>query len=42
MKKKNIIAIVILILIIIVVIYQFSKPKNPMDIYNTGTLNANS
>ena len=42
MKNKNIIAIVILILIIIIVIYQFSKPKNPLEIYNMGTLNANS
>jgi preprotein translocase subunit SecG len=42
MKKKNIIAIVILILIIVVVLYQFSKAKNPMDIYSTGSLNINS
>tara|TARA_R110000751_G_scaffold12214_2_gene42102 strand:- start:1779 stop:1907 length:129 start_codon:yes stop_codon:yes gene_type:complete len=42
MKKKNKIAIVILILIIIVVIYQFSKPKNPMEVYSAGTLNPNS
>jgi len=42
MNKKNTIAIVVLILIIIIVIYQFSKPKNPLEIYDTGTLNANS